>query len=92
MIERCCGRRGGDWGELKVDHAIAALPASGEQRTAAMLSIAQQLFDIDSYLPAQSWVAQAEQAQHDAALEQRIGALNKALDQTKISDALPAII
>jgi hypothetical protein len=79
-------------GELKVTHTIAALPPSGEKRAAAMLSIAQQLFDIDSFLPAQSWVTQAAQVQHDAALDQRIDCLRKAIEQAKISTALPAAI
>jgi hypothetical protein len=79
-------------GELKAEHAVAALPASAEKRAPAMLSIAQQFFDIDSFLLAQHWVTLAAQAQHDTALSQRIDLLNNSIEQAKLSPALPAVI
>jgi hypothetical protein len=87
-------------GEHRAARAIAALPASAakpEQQAAAMVAIAEQFFDIDSYLPAESWAQSARKAlanipQPDPALNKRIDSLAKSLEQAKISDKLAAVI
>ena len=86
-------------GERRAARAIAALQAGGkpEQQAAAMVSIARQFFDINGYLPAESWVQSARKAlaaapQPDPALNQRLDSLGKALEQAKISAELSAVI
>jgi hypothetical protein len=86
-------------GERRAARAIAGLQAGGkpEQQAAAMVSIAQQFFDINSYLPAESWAQSARKAlagapQPDPGLKKRLDSLGKALEQAKISAELSAVI
>jgi hypothetical protein len=85
-------------GERRASLAIAALPkAKPEQQAGSMAAIAQQFLDIDSYLPAESWLqsarnALAASANADPAAKQRVDSISQALVQAKISVDLAAVI
>jgi hypothetical protein len=86
-------------GERRIARAIKSLPASAnpQQRASAMVSIAQQFFDIDSYLPAESWAEAAEKTlaganETDPKLKNKMDSLCEALTQAKISTDLTAVI
>jgi hypothetical protein len=84
--------------ERKVSRAIAALPiAKPEQQAGLMATIAQEFLDIDSYLPAESWLQAARKAAAasggaDSNVKQQLDAISQTLVQAKISDSLATVI
>ena len=84
-------------GERKVTRAIAALPTAKPERQAAiMATIAQEFLDIDSYLPAESWLEAARKAAEsettDATLKHQMDSVSQSLVQAKLSTNLATVI